>query len=222
MAILCAPNAAISLNVAKVCLLKPRIGIYAGTFDPIHNGHLAFAHEALKTGLDKILFLVEPRPRRKQGVRALEHRHNMVELAIKDEPNFGTIALGQARFNVQETLPVLQALFPDHMLVFLFGDDVISHIAHWPHRLELLQQTELLVAVRRQKRMDLEATFQTLQQTTGVPFRYSMVEPNAPDIASSKIRLQIRRQKDTPDIPLSVAHYIKKKRLYASDSTGSK
>lgn len=201
---------------------RPRIGIYAGTFDPIHNGHLAFANEALKTGLDKVLFLVEPRPRRKQGVRALEHRHNMVELAIKDEPKFGAIALGQARFNVQETLPVLQALFPDYTLVFLFGDDVISHIAHWPHRLELLEQTELLVAVRHHKRAELKQTFKTLQQTTGVAFTYFMVEPNAPDIASSKIRLQIRRKHDTPDIPASVAGYIKKKRLYAAGSVASK
>lgn len=198
--------------------MKAKIGIFAGTFDPVHKGHLAFAKAALETGLEKVYFLVEPRPRRKQGVRALEHRQKMVELAIKNEPQLGMIMLDQARFNVQETLPVLQNLFKGHTLVFLFGDDVMGHIAHWPHGLTLLQQTELLVAVRHQNRTDLNQMFKTLQQTTGVPFAYTMAEPKAPHIASSKIRLQIKRKHDTPDIPAEVAEYIRKNRLYTGSA----
>lgn len=221
MATLCAPSATCPLNAVKACQLKPKIGIFAGTFDPIHNGHLAFAKAALGKGLDKVLFVVEPRPRRKQGVRALEHRHHMVELAIKNEPQFGMIELHQARFSVHETLPVLQALFPTHQLVFLFGDDVISHIAHWPHRLTLLRQTELLVAVRNQKRAELKRTFKILRDTTGVPFDYQMVEPNMPNVASSKIRLAVKQNKLPEGLPMSVANYVKKTGLYASaDSVG--
>src|SRR5258708_1287895 len=88
-----------------------KIPIFAGTFDPVHEGHLAFAQAALEEGLEKVMFLVEPRPRRKQGVRALEHRTAMVQLAIADEPQLSTIVLEQARFSVNETLPVLRARF---------------------------------------------------------------------------------------------------------------
>src|SRR5688572_27140829 len=105
-----------------------KIGIYSGTFDPIHLGHVAFAKEALKQcGLEKVYFLVEPRPRRKQGVKALEHRQAMVELAIAKEPALGSIILDHARFSVRQTLPVLQARFEGSEIVFLMGDDMLAH-----------------------------------------------------------------------------------------------
>src|SRR5688572_18703158 len=126
-----------------------KIGIFSGTFDPIHEGHLAFAQAALEQGLEKVWFLVEPRPRRKQGVRALEHRQAMVGLAIESEPKFGQIMLEQARFTAHETLPVLQARFKGRQLVLLFGDDVLSHIADWPDVQKLVQAIELMIAVRK-------------------------------------------------------------------------
>ncbi|MCA9332160.1 adenylyltransferase/cytidyltransferase family protein, partial [Candidatus Saccharibacteria bacterium] len=50
-----------------------KVGIYAGSFDPIHKGHIALAEQAIQQcGQDKVFFMVEPRPRRKQGVKALE------------------------------------------------------------------------------------------------------------------------------------------------------
>ncbi|HUP26423.1 MAG TPA: adenylyltransferase/cytidyltransferase family protein [Candidatus Limnocylindrales bacterium] len=201
--------------------MSKRIGIFAGTFDPVHEGHLAFARTALKQGMDRVMFLVEPRPRRKQGVRALEHRVAMVQLAIKDEPDMGTIILEQARFTPHETLPALQARFKGYRLVLLFGDDVITHIAHWPHIDSLVQAAELLIASRHKNPEELHSTMRTLEQTRNLKFRYKTMHLDYKNVASSLIRLKLKRREPAPGVPLPVQDYIRRHRLYVS-SGGNK
>lgn len=193
-----------------------KIGIFAGMFDPIHDGHVAFAHAALREGLEKIMFLPEPRPRRKQGVRALEHRVAMVQLAVANEPRFGTIVLEQARFTAHETLPVLQARFKGYKLVLLFGDDVISHIAHWPHVDALIKSTELMIATRHHDTAKLDSVLQTLQQTRNLKFNCQTIQLEQQDITSSKLRLSIKRGNPAAGLDPAVEAYIRKHQLYAS------
>lgn len=190
-----------------------KIGIFAGTFDPIHDGHVAFARLALERGLDKVYFLPEPRPRRKQGVRALEHRLAMINLAIADDERLGSIKLEQARFTPHETLPVLQERFKGMQIVLLFGDDVIAHIADWPHVADLVQSVELLVAVRHHNQDKLVRTFDILHRTSGLSFAYSLVEPGKQSVSSSKIRAGLKTM-DMAGIHTQVAEYIRKHRLY--------
>lgn len=192
-----------------------KIGIFAGTFDPIHIGHIAFARAALDLGIEKVMFLVEPRPRRKQGVRALEHRIAMVQLAISKEPGMGAIVLEQARFTIHETLPLLQARFKGYRLVFLFGDDVIAHLSHWPHISSLVESAELLIASRHNDSHNLEATMKTLQQTRNLKLHYAVIHLDEP-AASSAIRLHLKRGKPVSGLPQSVYKYILEHRLYTS------
>ncbi|MBA3757126.1 MAG: hypothetical protein H0X02_13295, partial [Nitrosomonas sp.] len=170
----------------------------------MHDGHLAFAATAIEAGLQKVMFLVEPRPRRKQAVRALEHRIAMVQLAIADEPSFGTIKLEHARFTVHETLPVLQARFAGFQLVFLFGDDVIQHIADWPHVDALVSGAELLIASRHSDEKNLLQTFTTLEQTRNLSFRRSFVHPNQQQMTSSRIRLGLKQREPVGGVPQPV------------------
>lgn len=203
-----------------------KIGIYAGTFDPIHNGHIAFAQVALDAGLEKVMFLVEPRPRRKQGVRALEHRLAMVNLAIQDQPKMGSIILEQARFTAHETIPLLQNRFKGYQLVLLFGDDVIAHIAHhiadWPHIDELAASVELMVAARQDDAEALKETFNIIKKTSGLTFVYTFVEPSYPDVSSSRIRLELKKRQQPTAIAEKVWQYIRSHRLYTSFVSGSK
>lgn len=193
-----------------------KIGIFAGTFDPVHAGHVAFAHKALDLGLDRVYFLPEPRPRRKQGVRALEHRLAMINLAISDEPRFGSIQLKQARFTPHETLPVLAKRFAGAELVLLFGDDVIGHIAHWPHIIELVDTVELFVATRHHNIQKLAETFHILHQTSGLQFRYRLVEPAQQSVSSSLIRAALKSGQPVKHLDLTVQGYIHSHRLYRS------
>lgn len=193
-----------------------KIGIFAGTFDPVHTGHLAFAQAALDAGLEKVWFVVEPRPRRKQGVRALEHRQAMVELAIADEPRFGSIVVEQARFTPNETLPPLMARFKGYKLVLLFGDDVLGHIAHWPHIQSLARSVDLMIATRRHDQAELEERMQAIESNRQLHFNYGFVHPDKPAISSSRLRLVLKKRHATRSIPKSVQDYIAAHRLYFS------
>src|SRR3982750_4185468 len=99
-----------------------RIGIYAGVFDPVHAGHIAFALQAGdKARLDKIYFLPERRPRHKQGVEHFGHRVAMLKRASKPHTKLDVLELEDISFNMERTLPRLQKKLKGEQLVFLFG-----------------------------------------------------------------------------------------------------
>jgi nicotinate-nucleotide adenylyltransferase len=194
-----------------------RVGIYAGTFDPIHTGHLAFAREAaMRYKLDKVYFLVEPRPRRKQGVKALQHRFRMVQLAIADEPHFGAILLEQSQFTAAETLPKLQALFAGTKLFMLMGEDVVSHLNHWPHLDELLTATSLIIGVREGDELSARHRLDVLQGTRAIRLHYDVFVPSLYMFASSKIRTDLKRDKEPAGLHPAVLAYIRTNGLYSS------
>lgn len=195
------------------------IGILAGTFDPIHKGHISFANEALKFGLEKVYFLVEPRPRRKQAVKALQHRRAMVKLAIASQPKFGMIQLEQARFNIEKTLPVLKARFKGQKLYLLFGDDIVSHMVDWPFIEELVKSTNLVIATRSYDNDDFKLKLNNFEKTRNMKFSYHIIHPQQTEISSSKIRLDIKGKKKPIGLDPAVARYITNNKLY-SDMTG--
>ena len=193
-----------------------KIGIFSGTFDPVHTGHVSFAREALKRyELDKIFFLVEPRPRRKQGVKAFEHRVDMVKLALKDEARMGSIVLKQARFTPHETLPVLQARFKGAQLYMLMGEDMLNHLAHWPHVADLVGTVRFIIGRRHKSAQEISQLFDILQQTRGLNFQYDIFRANDSDISSSKVRNAVRKGQASAAIHPAVARYIKRHKLYS-------
>lgn len=197
-----------------------RVGIYSGTFDPVHEGHIAFAMTAVKAcRLDKVFFLVEPRPRRKQGIKSFEHRTNMVRLAIDDNPKLGLIVLEQARFTVLETLPQLHARFRGAVLFMLMGEDVALHLSHWPHIDDLINSTSLVVGLREGKEQTVEAQLRLLEKTRAHKLSYQLFKTNLSDYSSSKIRASLRKGKLPLGLHPEVAAYIKEQGLYASEMT---
>lgn len=196
-----------------------KVGILAGTFDPVHEGHLAFARQALEQcGLDKVFFLVEPHPRRKQGVRALEHRERMVQLAIAGDPKLGSIVLEHARFSVDETLPILKRLYKGAELHLLFGDDVLKHLADWPHVEDLIKDVRFVIAVRAGKTQTAQSQLESLSKARGIKLQYSLFPSSAPDFASSRIRLNYKRSSPIEGVPAEVQDYIQANGLYSSDN----
>src|SRR4051812_4657029 len=94
-----------------------RIGIYAGTFDPVHSGHVSFALQALKAAeLDKVYFLPERRPRNKQHVEHFGHRTAMLKRAAQPHSQFEVLEMVDISFSVERTLPKLQKQFEGDQL----------------------------------------------------------------------------------------------------------
>lgn len=185
----------------------------------MHNGHLQFALDSItKAKLDRVYFMVERRPRRKQGVKAYEHRQAMVQLAIEDEPMLGSIITEEEQFTAEKTLPLLQKRFGDVQLYLLMGDDMLSHLSDWPHVDDLLKKVCLLVGVRS----DLEKAAErimTIESTRGLNFQYRLFLSPEQSVSSSRVRRQIKAGKIPAEISPRVYNYIQKENLYASEET---
>lgn len=194
------------------------VGIFSGTFDPIHNGHLQLARDAIsRVGLNKIFFLVEPLPRRKQGVKAFEHRLKMVQLAVEIEPIMGTIELHQQRFTPHETMPVLHARFEGAKLYLLMGDDMLKYLGDWPHVDELIGDSHFIIGVRGDEETAKDH-IKTIETTRGLRIKHHMFQSTYSAVSSSRVKAALRRSGKSPDVPQAVMDYIESKGLYASAS----
>src|SRR5689334_19827674 len=97
-----------------------RIGVYAGTFDPVHSGHLSFALQAqTEAKLDEVYFLPERMPRHKTGVEHYGHRVAMLKRAIEPHAALSLVELVDKRFTVNKTMPQLHRVFPDAKIALL-------------------------------------------------------------------------------------------------------
>lgn len=195
--------------------MPKRVGIYSGTFDPVHDGHIAFAEAAIaEAHLDRVFFLVEPRPRRKQGVKAFEHRVAMVKLAIAKHPKLGVIMLEQSRFTVHETLPVLTARFKGAELSMLMGDDVLKHLTSWPHVEELVSSVKIVIGLRENSTRVVAEQLKNLQNIRNFTPDLQVFRTNASEYNSTKIRRSLRYGREVSGLDPKVLQYIQREGLY--------
>ncbi len=191
-----------------------RIGIYSGSFNPVHSGHIAFALQALQTAnLDKVYFLPERRPKAKQ-VEHFGHRVAMIKQAIKPHPKFKVIELTDISFSIERTLPKLQTLFMGDELVFLAGSDVAQQMITWPKIDRLLASSELVIGMRYgQDKFELAEFISDWQP---VPKKVTILDAWAPKVSSSKVREALRNNRSESGILASVERYSNKNWLYVS------
>ncbi len=200
-----------------------RIGIFSGTFDPVHHGHLVFARAAMAAAkLDKVVLLPEAEPRGKQGVTSLTHRLEMLRLATHDTPEFEVLSLASLRFDVAHTLPQLVQQFHGAELVLLVGSDVAQTFGRrWPGLEVLLSTVELVIGLREgDDQAAIEMLMGQLQEAYPMltpRYRFVSANPYAHG-ASSRVRQAVRTSNET--IP-HIADYIVAHRLYPLSETVS-
>lgn len=193
---------------------SPRIGIYSGTFDPVHAGHIAFALQAAEqANLDEVIFLPERRPRLKQGVEHFGHRVAMLNNAVRPHAKLQVLELHDKHFTIARTLPRLQKLFLGAELVFLVGSDVVGHIGDWPDATRLLSTSELVVGVR--SRESIARTRQRIKNLPVVP-RCVILRSHVAGVSSGKIRDAIKQRVLTEGSLPSVHRYASQNWLYVS------
>jgi nicotinate-nucleotide adenylyltransferase len=132
-----------------------RIGVFGGTFDPIHLGHLAVAEGALQhLSLDSVMFIPAGRPWMKEGVYLAEgeHRLAMVQLAVEGLPGFSTSDMEMRREGLTYTVDTLREM--DHAsqgtneVYLILGADAYSSFELWKEPAEILSLSTLAVASR--------------------------------------------------------------------------
>lgn len=195
-----------------------KIGIFSGTFDPVHAGHIAFALEAMESaGLDKVYFLPESMPRRKSGVTHYAHRLAMLNLALKPYDKLGILELPDKQFSVSKTLPRLKAKLPDSELFMLIGSDMLMMLSsseateQWPGFSSFLRSVTLMVVIRDEH--ELEEATQRLNklQPAGI-----ILKTNWQNVSSSDIRSSLMQGSDHDWLLASLKKYVNSNWLYAS------
>lgn len=192
-----------------------KVGIYSGTFDPVHKGHVAFALKAAETaGLDKVYFLPEAVPRRKKGVTHYAHRMAMLRLATKPYERLEILDLPDKRFTVKQTLPRLEKLFGDDELHLLIGSDVVQYLpSGWPGVDRLLEKMRLIVGIRGDANQ--QGIVSTLQDI--IPARdFYIVQSDSKHARSEDIRSALSRGKTHSSALQMTEEYIKQNWLYVS------
>jgi len=162
-------------------MVKQRVGLLGGTFDPVHFGHLLLAEESLHaTPLDRVLFVPTGQPPHKLAVAhtASEHRLRMLELALADNPAFGISRVDMDRagphFSVDMVRLVQAELGPEVELFFLMGLDSLANILTWHEPARLLQMCHLVVASRPGVEVDMPRILAELPQVEERLVRISM------------------------------------------------
>ena len=202
-------------------LLDPRlpaIGLFGGTFDPVHLGHLIVATELRHAlGLDRLLFVPAGRPPHKSGQEVAddEHRLTMLRLALAGTPDLevSTADLDQGSPSYTADLLVrLGAELGPARLVFLIGNDSLRDLPNWREPRRIAALAELGVAARLGAPVDLAAVLAAVPEARG---RVHLVETPLIGISSREIRRRVAAGAPIRfQVPAAVEGYIREHGLY--------
>ncbi|MBU1933345.1 MAG: nicotinate-nucleotide adenylyltransferase [Candidatus Omnitrophica bacterium] len=187
-----------------------RIGILGGTFDPIHNGHLYLAEEAIKKlNLDKIVFIPTYLTPHKSGskITHTEHRYNMARLAIAGRSAFELSDIEIKRKGKSYSIDTLRQLNEEYgrdaEMYFITGSDALRDLDKWKDLDGILKLSRFVLARR--------PGFVVEGSMPG----FVILDIDAKDISASDIRRRIRDGLDiTGLVPGKVRNYIETNRLY--------
>ena len=199
----------------SICGMK--IGLFFGTFNPIHIGHLIVAQAALsQAGLDKVWFVISPSSPDKDYNKLLHEfdRFDLVREAIRDNPDFRALDvefhLPKPSYTYQ-TIRKLKADYPENEFFIILGSDNYENLNRWKNAGELRQNVRFVVYPRSEK-------FESGPGETGAVSDDQLVlRIKAPllQISASAIRDLIRENKSTRYmIPDDARKLIEKKGFY--------
>ncbi len=196
-----------------------KLGILGGTFDPVHNGHLALAEAAVKAlKLDELLFIPAPAPPHKNGrvITPFAQRYDMVRLAINGRAYFQLSDLEarrQGKSYTYDTLKVLKEQAPARKLFFLTGADALEGFTHWYRWQEILDLCTLVVTTR--PGFDFQAPKELEREASRRQNGFLLLEKEAVDISATKLREAIADGSPWRQwVPEAVAEYIQTNHLY--------
>ena len=134
--------------------MKKRVGLFGGTFDPIHYGHLMLAENAYDSlKLDEVLFVVSGKSYLKSNVSKAKDRLSMTSLAISDNPHFALSTVETDRGEdvdsySYETILTLKSHNPDTDYYFMVGADSFTYMDQWKKADVIFKNTTVTVAFR--------------------------------------------------------------------------
>jgi nicotinate-nucleotide adenylyltransferase len=194
--------------------------VLGGTFDPVHNGHLAIARQArFAAGAEAVWFVPAAlAPLRERPVATPEDRLELLVAATDGEPGLAVLDVAVRRGGVSftvDTMDVLHAEYPGRDLAVLLGADAARTIGAWERAEDLLRR-ERFVIVNRTGPPPL--TSEQLGELGFAPQRTRLLTVESPDISASDVRRRCRHGEALDGlVPDAVASLIAAKGLYRSN-----
>ena len=200
-------------------MAREQIGLFGGTFDPPHLGHLILASEAYsQLGLDRLLWILTPDPPHKQDqvISPVEHRLAMVKLAIADNPAFELSRVELDRPGPHYTLDTVEAIaqkYPEADITPIIGEDSLHDLPSWHKPKELLYACHWVGVMRRPGE---DPSLKELErELPGISSKVHYVDAPLLEIASREIRSRVASGREYRYyLPVPVFEYINKHHLY--------
>ena len=216
---------------------RPRLGLFGGTFDPIHNGHLAVARLAQQTlALDTVRFIPSAQPpHRPDSPRASEyHRLEMVRLAAASLRGSEVSDLELQRRGPSYTFDTLGALHREGLtplqIFFIIGADAFAHIATWHRYPEILDSAHFAVLtrpgatcadVRRRLPGLAPRMIDAAEVDRATRTQIVLIDVDTPAVSATEVRHRVAAGVSiTGLVPPAVAAYIEQHLLYRNADPG--
>jgi nicotinate-nucleotide adenylyltransferase len=174
-----------------------RLGIFGGTFDPPHLGHLILADEAFhQLNLDRLLWVLTPDPPHKldKSITPLQHRLDMLLTAISGNPHFELCSVDMDRIGPHyavDTIRILSEKYPGDEWVYLMGGDSLRDLHTWRNPQEFIHS---LAAVGVMVRPGILVNLQELdQKIPGVRAKVRLIDAPLVDVSASDIRKRVAK-----------------------------
>lgn len=197
-----------------------KLGLFGGSFDPIHQGHVLPVREARRAlGLDRVLYLVTARPPHKRRALAPPHaRYAMVEMALLEEEGLYAspyeLVLDRPVYTI-ETLEHFRQAEPGADLHLLIGGDSFADLHLWYRWREIPAAARLVVLTRPGWELDARALHPELAALAATDRVVFLQQPPV-DISSTRLRELFARGEQPPpgQIAAPVVRYVQKYDLY--------
>lgn len=191
-----------------------KIGLFGGTFNPVHNGHLEIARRVLNDfGLTKVIFIPSGNPphKNREDLTDASHRLKMLELAIADEKRFEVSDIEikrEGKSYTLDTIKQIKEIYDENaVLYFISGADMALDLPKWKDPLKILELVRF-IAVER-------PGFPLVKLPEEYRKKIIFVEGVSIDISSSDIRQRVKCGKSIKKfVPDTVEQYIKEHSLF--------
>ena len=197
-----------------------RIGIYGGTFNPPHIGHIQAAKQAIPAlGLDRLILIpdgIAPHKTMPEHSPTPQQRLDMLRIAAADCPEIGVSDIELNREGISytwETVSEMKKRFPHAELVLLMGSDMLFCFDQWRKPEEILSRASLAVFFRGGKG-ESAAVAEKKARLEGAGAKITLVENNVIDISSTQLRRLLAFHCADPFLPAGVGDYIRANSLY--------
>ncbi|MDD6483678.1 MAG: nicotinate-nucleotide adenylyltransferase [Clostridiales bacterium] len=192
-----------------------KIGIFGGTFDPIHNAHLIIAQYAREQfSLDRLMLMPGGNPPHKRGtVTDKKARYEMTCIAADNDFEVSRYEVDREEYSYTlNTLKYLKEVYPNDEIYFIIGEDSLNDIYTWHKPKEILKLCILLV-FPRYSMLSLEDKISEVTSALGGNIK--AIDAPILEISSTMLRKRIRKEKSVKHmLPEAVRLYIEKNDLY--------